>query len=66
MGKDECSEAIKSGLTKATSFVRRELGKRLQLRLVPEINFIHDQSFGYGSRIDKILADIARREGKNG
>jgi ribosome-binding factor A len=66
MGKDECSEAVTSGLTKATGFVRRELAKRLQLRLVPEINFIHDQSFGYGSRIDKILADIARKEGENG
>jgi ribosome-binding factor A len=66
LGKDDCSDEIKIGLTKVTNFVRRELGKRLQLRFVPEINFIHDQSFGYGSRIDKILADIARKEGKNG
>jgi ribosome-binding factor A len=65
MGKDECSEAVTSGLTKATGFVRRELAKRLQLRLVPEINFIHDQSFGYGSRIDKLLADIAKQEENN-
>ena len=62
MGKDECSAEIKTGLAKATSFVRRELGKRLQLRFVPEIMFVHDQSFGYGSKIDKILADIARQE----
>jgi ribosome-binding factor A len=65
MGKDECSAAIKAGLAKATSFVRRELGKRLQLRFVPEIMFVHDQSFGYGSKIDKILADIARQEKGN-
>ena len=65
MGKDECSPEIKAGLTKATSFIRRELGKRLQLRLVPEIMFIHDRSFGYGSRIDKILADIAQQEPGN-
>jgi ribosome-binding factor A len=62
MGKDECSTQVKMGLTKATSFVRRELGKRLQLRFVPEIMFVHDQSFGYGSRIDKLLADIAKQE----
>ncbi|HPK54245.1 MAG TPA: 30S ribosome-binding factor RbfA [Smithellaceae bacterium] len=66
MGKDECSAEIKSGLTKATGFVRRELGKRLQLRFVPEIMFVHDKSFGYGSRIDKLLADIAGQEEKNG
>jgi len=65
MGKDECSDSIKTGLAKATGFVRRELGKRLQLRCVPEIKFIHDNSFGYGNRIDKLLADIAREEVKN-
>lgn len=64
MGKDECSPEIKTGLAKATSFVRRELGKRIQLRCVPEIMFVHDESFGYGSRIDKLLADIAEA-GKN-
>ena len=65
MGKDECSDEISISLTKATNFVRRELGKRLQLRFVPEISFVHDKSFGYGSRIDKILADITNQEGKN-
>jgi ribosome-binding factor A len=65
MGKDECSEDVKAGLAKAVSFIRRELGKRLQLRCVPEIIFIHDQSFGYGSRIDKLLAQIARQETNN-
>jgi len=65
MGKDECSSEIKTGLVRATNFVRRELGKRLNLCFVPEINFIHDQSFGYGNRIDKILADLARQDAKN-
>jgi len=65
MGKDDCSPEIKAGLVNATSFIRRELGKRLQLRFVPEIMFVHDKSFGYGSRIDKLLADIARQEKVN-
>jgi len=65
MGKDECSPEIKTGLTKATGFIRRELGKRLQLRAVPEIVFVHDRSFGYGSKIDKLLAEIARQEKGN-
>jgi ribosome-binding factor A len=66
MGKDECSEDVKAGLQKATGFIRRELGKRLQLRCVPEIMFVHDKSFGYGNRIDKLLADIAKQEEENG
>ena len=32
MGKDECSDEIKAGLTQAAGFIRRELGKRMQLR----------------------------------
>lgn len=62
MGKDECSEEILTGLSKAKGFVRRELGHRLQLRLVPDIVFVHDKSFGYGNRIEKLLAEIAKQD----
>lgn len=65
MGKDECSGEIKTGLTQAAGFIRRELGKRMQLRYVPELTFVHDQSFGYGNRIEKLLAQIAKQEEKN-
>jgi ribosome-binding factor A len=65
MGKDECSPEIKEGFSRATGFVRRELGKRLRLRFVPEIMFVHDQSFGYGNRIDRLLADISQQEKKD-
>ena len=66
MGKDELNEEIQAGLTKALGFVRRELGHRLQLRFVPEILFVHDKSFGYGNRIEKLLAEIAKQEENNG
>ena len=66
MGKDECAPEIIEAFVKARGFVRRELGKRLQLRVVPEIMFVHDTSFGYGNRIDKLLADIAKQEENNG
>jgi ribosome-binding factor A len=65
LGKDELNEEIQEALSKAKGFVRRELGHRLQLRFVPEINFVHDKSFGYGNRIEKLLAEIAEREEKN-
>jgi ribosome-binding factor A len=62
MGKDECSDEMKAGLNQASGFIRRELGKRVKLRCVPELIFIHDTSFGYGNRIEKLLAQIAREE----
>lgn len=65
LGQDELNAEIQEGLSKAKGFVRRELGHRLQLRFVPEINFVHDKSFGYGNRIEKLLAEIATQEEKH-
>jgi ribosome-binding factor A len=58
MGKDTCRDEVRTGLQKATGFLKRELGKRLKLRYIPEIVFIYDESFAYGSRIEKLLAEI--------
>ena len=62
MGKDTCDPEVKKGLQKATGFMKRELGKRLQLRYVPDLLFTVDESFEYGSRIDRLLAEIKREE----
>lgn len=65
MGKDTCSPEVLKGLGKATGFLRRELGRRLRLRHVPEILFTYDPSFAYGSRIDTLLMEIHREEETN-
>ncbi len=57
MGLDECSPEAKEGLKQANGFLRRELGQRLQLRVVPELIFSHDDSFIQGSRIERLLAE---------
>jgi len=62
MGKDTCDPQAKTGLDRATGFLKRELGKRLRLRYIPDIMFMVDESFEYGSRIDRILAEIRREE----
>jgi len=62
MGKDVFDPETQKGLEQARSFIKRELGKRLQLRYVPEIFFIPDESFAYGSRIDRLLAEIGGGE----
>ncbi|OPY09870.1 MAG: Ribosome-binding factor A [Syntrophaceae bacterium PtaB.Bin095] len=58
MGKDAVDPEIRKGLEKATGFLKRELGKRLQLRFVPDLIFKVDSSFAYGSRIDRLLSQI--------
>ncbi len=57
-GENSCGEETIKGLHRAVGFLRRELGKKLQLRYVPEIQFIFDESFEYGDRIDRLLAEI--------
>jgi len=62
MGKDQIDDQTREGLQKAKGFLKRELGKRLQLRYMPDINFIFDKSFAYGNRIEKLIAEIHRQE----
>ena len=62
MGEDVCDPQLKKGLDSTKGFVKRELGKRLQLRNVPDLIFMVDESFEYGSRIDRLLAEIHKDE----
>ena len=61
LGDDEQKEQTLKGLSKATGFIRSEIGKRIRLRKTPEIFFAFDQSIEYGNRIETLLADINRQ-----
>lgn len=65
MAQDTIHTETLAGLEKATGFMRRELGKRLQLRFVPDLIFKEDASFAYGSSIERLLAKI-KQEGADG
>lgn len=53
-GLDTAKVAVK-GLTSATGYIRREVGKRLHLRKTPELKFIADNSIEKGMEILKLL-----------
>lgn len=46
------------GLQSAAGFIKRELGQRLKLRHVPDLEFVHDTSFEYGDRIETLLKTV--------
>lgn len=46
------------GLSKATGFIRSEIGQRIRLRKTPEIIFEFDEAHEYGNRIEEILRDL--------
>ena len=56
--KDEIVEAIK----KNTPKIRYEVGKRVRLRLTPELNFILDESLERGARITDLIDKISKGE----
>ncbi len=62
LGSDEYIKEAEKHLQKAAGFLKRELGKRLSLRYIPDLFFIYDRSFEYGSRIDKLLSEIKKEE----
>ena len=48
---------VLKGLKSASGFLRRELGRSLQLRYTPELQFIADDSIAYGAHILEVLRD---------
>lgn len=58
MGTDEQKSGTLKALSSATGFIRSELGKRIRLRKIPELQFTFDTSIEYGSKIDQLLHKI--------
>ena len=54
---DELNESL-AGLEAAAPFLRRELGRSLHLRRVPELRFEQDHSLDQARRIEEILSDV--------
>ena len=48
-------DSVVAGLKSALGFIRSKIGKRLNLRYVPSIEFIYDDSVDRAERIDKLL-----------
>ena len=49
---------IAAELKNASSFLRTELAKRMDLRTTPELRFVNDESTEYGEHIDEIIEEI--------
>lgn len=49
-------------MTRAGGFLRRELGRTLGLRRVPELRFAWDESADRAARVESLLDEIAREE----
>jgi ribosome-binding factor A len=52
--KLETEKALKS----AKGFIRKSLADRIELRHIPELEFIYDESIEYGKRIEEKIKEI--------
>lgn len=58
LGSDEQKTESLKALRNATGFIRSEVGRRIRLRLTPELIFELDTSLDYSTRIQEVLRDI--------
>jgi ribosome-binding factor A len=59
LGDAGARKETEKALGRATPFLRRAIGQRLQLRRVPELHFHFDESVENQARIERILIDLA-------
>lgn len=70
LGGDAERDDARAALDRASSFLRREVGRRCALRFVPELHFFPDLSLERGARIEELLAEhvaaVPSPEGEDG
>lgn len=57
-GDEAARHAVVDAMTRASGFLRRELGKRLRLRRVPELEFAWDDVVDDARRIESTLEQL--------
>ncbi len=58
------SGQVLKGLKSASGYLRRELGRSLNLRYTPELVFERDDSIDIGTHVLELLRDVEEKEGR--
>ncbi|MDH5692376.1 MAG: 30S ribosome-binding factor RbfA [Gammaproteobacteria bacterium] len=60
--KDDHADAIVHMLTKASGFLRYELGKRMKSRTIPQLHFVYDESVENGNRLASLIDQAVKSD----
>jgi len=58
LGDEGARAASGRALERAAPFLRRQLGARLRLKRIPQLEFIYDESIAAQDRIERILQEL--------
>ena len=50
---------------RAHGYLKKKMAKQLELRYMPQLRFFYDESFDYGTRIEKLLKTASTHNGTN-
>ncbi len=62
IGEEERKKEVREGLQSARGVIRREVGRNLPLRYVPDMEFFFDDSFEHAEHIENLLRKIQDTE----
>ena len=57
-GGEQEKEESYLGLESAKGYIKRELGRRIRLKYMPDISFMFDDSFEYEEHIEELLRGV--------
>ena len=55
-------ETTLKALKDASGFIRKELAERIDIRHIPELEFVYDESIEYGKKIEDLIEKIHDEE----
>jgi len=55
-------EEVESVLNNASKFIRSKLFDRIEIRKMPELTFVYDESIEYGNKIEHIINEIKKED----
>lgn len=59
---DSEREKTKKALNRASGFIRGKLFDMVEIRKMPELTFVYDESIEYGNKIEKIIDEINKED----
>ena len=60
--EDDKREITMQAINDASGFIRSKLFDRVDMRNVPELTFVYDESIAYGKKIETLIEEIKNKE----